>query len=372
MVETMCLSVLQPDKYMVLGGSYKIPVMHGLLSEDTMREILSSPSYRADQVDREYRSIWSGSVTGAAFDANEIAERRVLKNAEYAAAESVLNGTSTDFYVVSCDIAKDGSANTAVTVGRISIGEYCFGYKIINLFTIESPDFEVVANVLKQTVIKFNARMLIYDANGVGASLREWLNRDTRTKEGELLGGLGIINAPESARSTLITYKDKRQDICYEIKSGGTIASDIHKTLFSKVSTGTVRFLEKSSYALSRFEQNKNFAEASRQRKDRVMRPYYYTDQMETEMKNLDIKDTGDRVTNTIIITRRSDKIQKDFFSSVEYLVYAVQQYLELPYYKEKKKKENRKVVLKSTMSSTNSSRGSSRSLDSRRSGRRR
>ena len=55
----MCLSILQPEKYIVMGGSYKIPVMHGLLSEDTMREILSSPSYRGDQVDREYRSmVW--------------------------------------------------------------------------------------------------------------------------------------------------------------------------------------------------------------------------------------------------------------------------------------------------------------------------
>lgn len=57
LTETLCLSLLEPDKYIVVGGSYKIPVMHGLLSEETMREILSSPSYQSDQVDREYRSI---------------------------------------------------------------------------------------------------------------------------------------------------------------------------------------------------------------------------------------------------------------------------------------------------------------------------
>lgn len=49
--------LIDPDKYFVMGGSYKPLVAHGRLSADTMREILSSPTYDAGQVDREYRSI---------------------------------------------------------------------------------------------------------------------------------------------------------------------------------------------------------------------------------------------------------------------------------------------------------------------------
>ena len=368
LVETMCLSILQPEKYIVMGGSYKIPVMHGLLSEDTMREILSSPSYRGDQVDREYRSIWSGSIAGAAFEAGEIAKCRVKKRAEYRCADEVADGNTTDFYVISCDIAKDGGANTAVIVGRVSIGEYMFGYKFVNLFTIDSPDYEVVANTLKQTAAQYNARMLIYDANGVGASMREWLNKETRSKDGYPLQGLGIINPPSTAEDSVIKYKDKTRNICYEIKTGGQKASEVHRTFFSKVSTGSVRFLIRSADALAMYEKNDNFMRASKAKKDRIMRPYYYTDQMETEMKNLDIQDTGDRVNNTIIIERRNKNIQKDFFSAAEYLVYGVQQYLELPFYFDKAKKANRKVVLK--VSGNMNSGGGRKDLGSRRSGR--
>lgn len=49
--------MIDPSKYIIMGGSYKPLVMHGRLTEDTMREILSSPTWDADQVDREYRSI---------------------------------------------------------------------------------------------------------------------------------------------------------------------------------------------------------------------------------------------------------------------------------------------------------------------------
>ena len=369
LVETMCLSILQPDKYVVMGGSYKIPVMHGLLSEDTMREILSSPSYRGDQVDREYRSIWSGSIAGAAFDAGEIANCRTKKRAEYKIAQDVEDGNTTDFYVISCDIAKDGGANTAVIVARVSIGEYMFGYKFVNLFTIDSPDYEVVANTLKQTAAQYNARMLIYDANGVGASMREWLNKETRSKDGFPVNGLGIINPPSSSEDSVIKYKDKTRNICYEIKTGGNKASEVHRTFFSKVSTGSVRFLIRSAEALAMYEKNDNFMRASKAKKDRIMRPYYYTDQMETEMKNLDIQDTGDRVNNTIIIERRNKNIQKDFFSAAEYLVYGVQQYLELPFYFDKAKKANRKIVLK-VSGNMNSGGNRGRDLGSRRSGR--
>jgi hypothetical protein len=57
LTETLCLMLIDPDKYFVMGGSYKPLDEHGRLSADTMREILSSPTFDSGQVDREYRSI---------------------------------------------------------------------------------------------------------------------------------------------------------------------------------------------------------------------------------------------------------------------------------------------------------------------------
>ena len=41
-----------------------------------MREVLTSPSFDKDSVDREYRSIWSGAPAGAAFDVNAVQQLR--------------------------------------------------------------------------------------------------------------------------------------------------------------------------------------------------------------------------------------------------------------------------------------------------------
>lgn len=363
LMETLCLSLIEPNNYIVIGGSYKIPVMHGLLSAETMREILSSPSYQNDQVDREYRSIWSGSIQGAAFDANSITNLRKIKRAEYKARLDVVD-SKDNFYVVSADIAKDGSANTAVIVARVSIGEYRFNYRFVNLFTIDTTDFEIVANTLKQTCLKYHAKLLVYDANGVGASLREWLNKPTMSKEGIPLDGLGIINPPSASEASVIKYKDKTKNIVYEIKTGGSKATEVHQTFFSRVGNGSVRFLIKSAAALTNLQNVKNFALASKRKKDIIMRPYYYTDQMELELKNLDIRNTSDNINSNIVIERRNKNIQKDFFSAGEYLIYGCQQYLEMPYYKDKKDRMRKKVVLKVT---SNKGIGGKNDLSSRR-----
>ena len=62
-------------------------------------------------------------------------------------------------------------------------------------------------------------------------------------------------------------------------------------------------------------------------------------DLMEAELKNLDIVNTSDQMNNTMKIVRRSEAIQKDFFSMAEYLIWAVNQYFELEYYKRRSKK---------------------------------
>ena len=94
------------------------------------------------------------------------------------------------------------------------------------------------------------------------------------------------------------------------------------------------------------------------------MRPYYYTDQMELELKNLDIRNTSDNINSNIVIERRNKNIQKDFFSAGEYLIYGCQQYLEMPYYKDKKDRMRKKVVLKVT---SNKGNGGKNDLSSRR-----
>ena len=132
-----------------------------------------------------------------------------------------------NFYVICADMAKDGAAETAVGIAKVIPKEHYFSYKFINLYTIPSTDYMVIANEFKKAVIRYQAKLLIYDANGVGAGIRDWLNKETTDEYGNLLAGLGLINPPSTSERDLIKY-GKDRTICYEIKSGGLIGEQIH------------------------------------------------------------------------------------------------------------------------------------------------
>lgn len=248
------------------------------------------------------------------------------------------------FYVISADMAKDGAAETAVGVAKVIPKEYHFTYKIVNLFTIPSTDYMVVANGFKKAVMAYNARLLIYDANGVGAGIRDWLNKETFDETtGIPLGGLGIINPPSSSEHDLIRYP-KDRTICYEIKSGGQIGEQIHWFFFSRVSTGAITFPLKLSDAINLYSKNKTFTAMSLRKQQEFLQPFKVMDKMEEELKNLDIANSSDQLTNRLKIVRRKQNIQKDFFSMAEYLVYAVNQYFELDYYNKKRRRKKSSI----------------------------
>ena len=334
-IETLCYCVLDPDHYMILGGSYVVPLMHGRLEAQTMREIISSPSFDRGSLDREYKSRWSGAQSGAAFGASVIESLRKIVRAE----EKAMELSDGEFYAISADMAKDGSADTAVIVFRVAPGAYMFNYKMVNLFTINSTDYEIVANELKKTIALYDAKLFIFDANGIGAALRDWINKPTIDKDtGIELPGYGIINPPKGAEKDIIKYP-KYRTICYEIKSGGKEGEHIHRIFFSRVSNGSVRGLIKMHEALNRFSQNITFQRASENAKRAKLQPYRYMDLMEEELKNLIIIDTSDNVSNTLRVDRRNKKIQKDFFSAAEYGIYGVFTQIEQEYYKKRQKK---------------------------------
>jgi hypothetical protein len=342
LIETICYTVIDPDQYIVLGGSYHIPLMVGLLDEQAMVEVLSSPSFQMDSVDREYRSKWSGAPVGAAFTASKVQELRKIVRAEVRASKSK-DKNNEHFYVVTADMAKDGSARTAVMVLKILPKEFSFLYSIVNLFEVNSSNYEEVSAVIKRTLGSFNARLFIYDANGIGAALRDWLNKEQPdTQTGQMLPAYGIINPPEQIKKDLRKV-NRDMVICYEVKAVGEVAGHINKIFFSKMGSGNVRFLIKSVEAINKLQEYKKFVEASSAKKKAILRPYFTTDKLEEEMRNLDIVDNSDASNpNNIRVKRRDARIQKDFYSALSYGIYATHLYVEVDYYAKRRKKSRK------------------------------
>ena len=338
LIEILCRSVLEPDKYFVLSGSYRIPLSCGLTAKKQIEDVINSPSFSKSSFEREYESRWSDAPMGAAFSSNVITSLRQVKVIELKDKRTPEQLEKDCFYVICADMAKDGAADTAVGIAKVIPKDNYFTYKFINLLTIPSTDYMVVANTFKKLVLAYNAQLLVYDANGVGAGLRDWLNKQTTDEYGNILEGLGIINPPSATERDLIKYP-KSKTIVYEIKSGGKIGEQIHFFFFSRMSTGAITFPIKLSEALNLYSKNKSFTKMSIRKQQEFLLPFKVMDLMEAELKNLDIVNTSDQMSNTMKIVRRSESIQKDFFSMAEYLIWAVNQYFELNYYKQKSRK---------------------------------
>ena len=345
LIEILCRSVLEPDKYFVLGGSYRIPLSVGLTAQKQIEDVINSPSFSKSSFEREYESRWSDAPAGAAFSSNMITALRQVKVVELKDKITAAQREQGAFYVICADMAKDGSAETAVGVAKVLPKEHYFSFKFVNLLTIPSTDYMVVVNTFKKLVLTYHARLLIYDANGIGAAMRDWLNKETQDESGALLEGLGIINPPPSAERDLKRYPNDKT-ICYEIKSGGKVGEQMHWFFFSRMSTGAITFPVKLAEAVNLYQQNKSFAAMSMRKQHEFLMPFKQMDRAEEELKNLDIANTSDQMSNSLRIVRRNSLIQKDFFSMFEYLVWAVNQYIELDFYKNRRRnKEKRRIA---------------------------
>ena len=83
LIQLLVWQIVKPEKAMVMGGTWRIPVLVKLLDKNFIRDLKMDGTFNEVSFDREYESKWAGSVDDAFFN-NEIFERnRILKQTEY-------------------------------------------------------------------------------------------------------------------------------------------------------------------------------------------------------------------------------------------------------------------------------------------------
>jgi len=97
---------------MILGGTYRIPVLVKLLDKNFIRDLKLDGTFNESSFDREYESKWSGTVEDAFFNADIVDRNRILKQPEYEASG---RASKSSFYILSCDVGRK-SDNTVVWV----------------------------------------------------------------------------------------------------------------------------------------------------------------------------------------------------------------------------------------------------------------
>ena len=97
--------IIEPGKAFIMGGTYRIPVLMGLLPRSFLSDLRRDSTFNEASFEREYSSKWSGNVENAFFSGEKFDRNRILLQPEYE-----YSGRSTDrsYYILGIDIGRKG------------------------------------------------------------------------------------------------------------------------------------------------------------------------------------------------------------------------------------------------------------------------
>lgn len=78
LMQILIQSIIEPGEAIVLGGTWRVPVMEKLLKKSFIEELKLDGTYNDASFAREYESEWSGDAENAFFSAERFDKHRVL------------------------------------------------------------------------------------------------------------------------------------------------------------------------------------------------------------------------------------------------------------------------------------------------------
>ena len=337
LIEILISSILEPDLYIILGGTYETPVKEGLLDEDFVENLKLQGTYNDDSFDREYRSVWSGDAENAFFSAEKFDKCRVLNQPE---KEFSGRSSKNAYYVIGVDVGRLGCSTEAIVIKVTPQIQGADIKSIVALFPMEAEDFEEQAIRLKKLYYLYHAQSLVIDANGLGVGLVDFMTKTQIDPEtGDELRPFGVEGG--TAENITEPYKKIRgseveEDAMYLIKANLPLNSEMHSYVQSQLINNKIKFLIDEQEAKAKLMQTKAGQQMDAQARNEYLKPFILTTILKEQMMNLVIKETD--ADANIKLVQSSRGINKDKFSALEYGMYYVKLQEELM---RKKKKRN-------------------------------
>ena len=325
--------ITQPERCMVLGGTWRTPVGVGLQSKTFITDQKNEGTYNEASFEREYESRWSGTVEDAFFNSDAFNRNRILNQPEY---ESSGRSSGAAYYVLSVDVGRKG-CDTVVCVFKVTPQPQGAAIKsLVNIYTLTDEHFEDQAINLKKLFYKYNARRIVIDANGLGIGLVDYMIKSQIDPDtNDTYPDFGVYNDEE------LYYKKYRtniteQDAMYLIKANAPINTEAHTITKSNLSSGKVKFLIDERAAKQKLLGTKKGQNMKPEERAEYLKPFTLTSILKEEMLNLREENEG----INIILKQANRGIKKDKFSAFEYGLYYIKQEEDS---KKKKKKFNAK-----------------------------
>ncbi len=331
LIQLLVWEIIKPDRAMVMGGTWRIPVLMGLLDKTFIRDLKMDGTFNESSFDREYESRWSGTIEDAFFNAEQFDHNRILKQPEY---EYSGRSTKNAYYIVAVDVGRKGCDSVAC-IFKVSpqVNGIAF-ISLVNIDTRSNTHFEDQAIWIKKLFYKYKAKRVVIDGNGLGIGLVDYMVKgQTDPDTNEILPDFGVENDDDGE------YKRYRTDNCEEnamwiIKANAPINTEAHANAQSQMASGHVKMLIDERVAKIKLMGTKRGQDMKPEERAEYLKPFTLTSILKEEMMNLREENEG----VNIILKRANTGIKKDKFSAFEYGLY----YIKLEEDKKRKKRNKR------------------------------
>jgi hypothetical protein len=319
LIQLLIQQIIDPAEAVILGGSWRIPVMEELLSKSFIQELKLDGTYNDASFAREYESEWSGDAENAFFSSEKFDKHRVLLQPEY---EYSGRSSKNAYYVFGVDVGRKG-CTTEVCVFKVTPQVQGSSLKtLVNVYSWDEEHFEDQAINLKRLFYKYKARRIAIDANGLGIGLVDYMVKQQVDPEtNEVLPDFGVENDDEGFYKKFRT-PDTEADALFLIKANAPINTEAHSYVQTQLSSGKIKFLIDENQAKVKLMSTKVGQAMDMNKRAEYLKPFTLTTILREQMLNLIEENEG----VNIILKQSSKSIKKDKFSAFEYGLYYIKQ----------------------------------------------
>ena len=333
LIQFLVWMVTEPEKAIIMGGTWRIPVLMKLLDKTFLQDLKKDGTYNEASFSREYESKWSGTVEDAFFNGEAFDRNRQLQQPE---AERSGRSSVQAFYVLSADVGRKG-CDTVVCVFKVTPQGMGGAIKsLVNIYTFSDEHFEDQAIKLKKLFYKYKAKRLVIDANGLGIGLVDYMIKSQVDPDtNDSYPDFGVYNDDEGYYKKYKTPVTE-QEAMYLLKANAPINTEAHANAQTQLSSGKVRFLIDERVAKQKLLGTKVGQNMKPEERAEYLKPFTLTSILKEEMMNLREENEG----VNIILKQANRGIRKDKFSAFEYGLYYIKQ-------EEENKKKRKKFSAK-------------------------
>lgn len=318
LLQTLIQQIIEPDEAIVLGGTWRVPVMEKLLQKSFIEELKLDGTYNDASFAREYESEWSGDAENAFFSSEKIDKYRVLLQPEY---EFSGRSSKSAYYVLGIDVGRKG-CTTEICVIKVTPQPQGSSLKsLVNIYSFDEEHFEQQAINIKKLYYKYRARAVAIDANGLGIGLIDYMVKGQEDVDGTYFPPFGVDNDEEGFYKKFRT-DDMEKDALFLIKANAPINTEAHTYVQTQLFSGKIKLLIDEQAAKNKLMGTKAGQTMDPNKRAEYLKPFVHTSILREQMLNLVEENEG----VNIILKQSTKSVKKDKFSAFEYGLYYIKQ----------------------------------------------